>query len=99
MQYHIRVVTADGHGQCDLQRTVTVLIDSLQQRHALRHSVTLRFAHKVSLDLLLFPRTTAHQPLMDQGLFIVEASRSYPGTPHSIGFLWASDQPDAETST
>jgi hypothetical protein len=28
-----------------------------------------------------------------------EASRSYSDTPHSVGFLWTSDQPLAETST
>ena len=29
----------------------------------------------------------------------VEASRSHSDTPHSIGLLWTSDQPDAETHT
>jgi hypothetical protein len=36
----------------------------------------------------------ARQPVVGQGLLIVEASRS-----HSVGLLWTSDQPDAETST
>ena len=35
---------------------------------------------------------------MGQGLLIVEASRSLSDTPHSIGLLWTSDRPDAETS-
>jgi hypothetical protein len=39
------------------------------------------------------------QPLVGQGLFIIEASRSHSDTPHSVGLLWTSDQPDAETST
>ena len=30
---------------------------------------------------------------------IFEASPSHSDTPHSVGFLWTSDQPDAETST
>ena len=34
----------------------------------------------------------APQPLVGQGLHIIEASRS-----QSVGFLWTSDQPDAET--
>jgi hypothetical protein len=38
------------------------------------------------------------QPLVGQGLLIIEASRSHSGTPHSEGLLWTSDQPDAETS-
>jgi len=36
----------------------------------------------------------ARQPLLGQGILIVEASRS-----HSVGFLWTSDQPDTKTST
>ena len=27
------------------------------------------------------------------------ASRSHSGQPHSVGLLWTSDQPDAETAT
>ena len=41
----------------------------------------------------------AQQPLVGQGLFTVEASRSHSATPHSTRLLWTSDQPDAETST
>jgi len=37
--------------------------------------------------------------LEGQGLLIVEDSWSHSGTPHPVGFLWTSDQPDAETST
>ena len=38
-----------------------------------------------------------NSPLVDQDLF-TEASRSHSDTPHSIGLLWTSDQPDAKTS-
>jgi hypothetical protein len=41
----------------------------------------------------------ALQSLVGQGLHTVEASRSYSDTPHSVGLLWTSDHPDAETST
>ena len=42
----------------------------------------------------------ARQPLVGQGLINIEASRShFLDTPHSVGLLWTSDQPDAETST
>ena len=41
----------------------------------------------------------AQQPLVDQGLLIVEASRSCSDTPQSVGLLWTSNQPDAEIST
>ena len=40
----------------------------------------------------------AQQPLVGQGLPIIEASRSHSDTPHSVGLPWISDQPDAETS-
>jgi hypothetical protein len=34
----------------------------------------------------------AQEPLVDQGLPIIEASRSHSNTPHSAGLLWTSDQ-------
>jgi len=39
------------------------------------------------------------QPLAGQGLHIIEDSRSHSDTPHSVGLLYTSDQPDAGTST
>jgi len=39
------------------------------------------------------------QPLVGQGLLIIKALRSHSDTPHSVGILWTSDHPDAETST
>jgi hypothetical protein len=53
--------------------------------------------HWSSPRLILF-FSMAQQPLVDQGLFMNEASRSYSDTPHSVGLLCSSDQPDAETS-
>jgi hypothetical protein len=41
----------------------------------------------------------AQQLLVGQGIFIIEASRSHSDTSYSVGLLWTSDQPDAETST
>jgi hypothetical protein len=41
----------------------------------------------------------AQQPLVGQGLLVIEASRSHLDTPHSVGLLWTGDQTDAETST
>jgi len=40
----------------------------------------------------------ARQPILGQGLFTVEASRSYSDTLPSMEVVWTSDQPDAETS-
>jgi len=39
------------------------------------------------------------KPLVGQGLLIIEASRSYSDTPHSVGLLWMTDVPVAQTST
>ena len=40
----------------------------------------------------------AQQSLVDLGLLIIEASRSLSDTPQSVGLLWTSGQPAAETS-
>jgi hypothetical protein len=40
--------------------------------------------------------SVAWQPLVDQSLLIVEASRSHPGTPYSVGLHWTNDHPDTE---
>ena len=40
----------------------------------------------------------AQQPLIGQGLLIIEASLSHSDAPHWVGLLWTSDQPDAEIS-
>jgi len=47
----------------------------------------------LTLLTFYFPRPL-QKPLLHHGLIIIEASR-----PHSLGFLWTSDRPDAETST
>jgi hypothetical protein len=38
-------------------------------------------------------------PLVGEGFLTVEASRSHSDTPQSVRLLWASDQPDTQTST
>jgi len=40
----------------------------------------------------------AQQPLVSQGLLIIEASRSHSNTPHSLRLLWTREKTDAETS-
>ena len=39
------------------------------------------------------------QPLVGQGLLIIEAPQSHSDTPQLVGVLWMSDQPDTQTST
>jgi len=38
-------------------------------------------------------------PLVSQGLLLIQTSRLHSGTTHSVGVLWTSNRPDAETST
>jgi hypothetical protein len=48
----------------------------------------------------LYVRHMAQQPLGGQRLLIIKNSLShYINTPHFVGLLWTTDQPDAETST
>jgi len=49
--------------------------------------------------LLFFIFCMAQQPLMGQGLLIIEASQSHLDTQHLVGFLWASDGPVTEICT
>jgi hypothetical protein len=64
------------------------------------HGISLYEPHSHLLPLLantfLF---MSQQLLVGQGLLIIEASRSHWDTAHSVGLLWTSDQPDAETIT
>jgi hypothetical protein len=43
--------------------------------------------------------SVVQQPLVGQDLLIIKASRSHSNTPHSVGLLWMSGQPNAETCT
>ena len=40
----------------------------------------------------------AQLPLVGQGFLIIAVSRQHSDTPHSLGLLWTSDQPVAETT-
>jgi hypothetical protein len=42
----------------------------------------------------IYSSPTAQQPLVGQGLLVIESL----DTPHSVGLLWISDRPNAETS-
>jgi hypothetical protein len=41
----------------------------------------------------------AHKPLAGQGLLNIEASQLHSDTPHAVGLLWTSDQPNAASPT
>ena len=40
---------------------------------------------------------TQHPPLVGEGLLCTVVSQLHSDTPHSLGLLWTSDQPEAET--
>jgi len=48
-------------------------------------------------DYIFFP--VAQQLLVGQALIMIEGLHSHSDTPHSVGLLWKSDRPDAETSS
>jgi len=60
--------------------------------HLVPENVTL---HNLITKCLLFHGATAPS---GQGLLIIEDSRPHSYTPHSVGLLWTSGQPDADTS-
>jgi len=49
--------------------------------------------------VLYFISPWPSSPPLGQDVLIVSASRSHSDTTHSVGLLWKSDQPVAETST
>jgi hypothetical protein len=88
------------------QLSCTISPEPLTQIHfALLQSQVLTEVYLAALYRVIvladkrFFFSMAQQPLVGQDFLIVEASRSHLDTPHMVGLLWMSDQPDAETST
>jgi len=52
----------------------------------------------VGSALCILPPPWRNSPLMGQGIFVIEASRSYSDAPRLLGLLW-SDKPEIGTST
>ena len=75
---------------------VTLLEFGLAEVHAVAHKSGIS---EITNGSKLFFSYMAQQPLVSQGLLVVEDLRSHLETRQSVGFLWTSDQPDAETST
>jgi len=59
----------------------------------------IRLSNMSALQHSYFFPPMAQQPPTGQGFLFIEASRSHSDTPHTVGLLWTSDQPVAETST
>jgi hypothetical protein len=66
-----------------------------------RHTLSVHTFRTQTIECwvsLVLPPAMAQQPIVGQGLLIIEISRSYSDTPHLVKLLCASDQPVAETS-
>jgi hypothetical protein len=55
--------------------------------------------HHILLDSHPLPHGSTALEGLRVDPFFTEVSRSHPDTPHSVGLLWRSDRPVAETST
>jgi len=100
-----RVTPCSLPGGCRLLEGQAASIFKVEIRHrrwterVLPKRLCLMKAYTISESRKHHYRRMAQQPLVGQGLLITEASRSYSDTPQSVGLLWASDQPNARTST
>ena len=63
-------------------------------------------AHRNTMVVILYlhvylipPPPMTQQPIVGQGLLVIEALRSHPDTLHSVRLLWTSDRLVAETTT
>jgi hypothetical protein len=68
-------------------------------RNALK-STNITFTNQVNIRCVVVSIffSVAQQPLVGQDLLIIEASRSHLDARYSVGLLWTSDQPAADTS-
>jgi len=71
---------------------------SLELKYCFFDEERIHKTHTQKTSYMYFVYHGATAPV-GQGLLIIDDSRSHSGTPHSVGFHWTSDQPDAETST
>jgi hypothetical protein len=68
-----------------------LMINLLLRRSNIRQIALKWGSRQRQLNILfIFSSAMAQQPLVGQGLLIIDASRSYSGTTHSVGLLWTS---------
>jgi hypothetical protein len=84
---HLRI-----RGQCFPKSAADGVLLASKNSHGFSHPCSRKYSARMSF---FFHGTT---PPVGQGLLIIEASRFHSDTPHSVGLLRTSDQPDAETS-
>ena len=87
--------------QCGLftHKSVPVIFEPPCIIHGVLHSFCGKLTIYLSVWTLYLPPhpPKALRPNAGQGLLILEVSRSHSHTPQSVGLLWKSDQPVAET--
>jgi hypothetical protein len=83
-------------------RPVVLTIFQIQRIYTVKHSTLMPCKKLLHVSV----RQNHHQAHLlqefknvGQGPLVIEASRSHSDTPHSVGHLYASDQPDAAAST
>ena len=96
-------------GGCGASRGVFTAPSQMPGRHVWTCRVSRFLLHHVQFFIhwssclspprFIFIYHDATAPPVCQGLLIVEVSRSHSDTPHSVGLLWTSDKPNAETFT
>jgi hypothetical protein len=86
LQTHLKTAPPDHKRKCSV----------LRQPDGLSVLLHVGLVNKICLQTF---SPVAQQPPVGQGPLIIEASRSHSDTPHSVGLLWTSDQPDAEVCT
>jgi hypothetical protein len=101
-----------SHCSADLQTPLSYIRHYLSTRNSCKGLFAAGIANKIlsmfsppnkcyiwTHFIISFFPPVAQQPLVGQTLHIIEASRPHSDTPHSVGLLWTSDQPEPETST
>jgi len=93
-----------------MRYTSILILTRMQVKFALAFFVSIMGAigptHFIFLNLVALTTncltiiffSVAQQSYSGLDFLIIEASRTYSDTPNSVGLLWTSDQPDAETS-
>jgi hypothetical protein len=91
---HFNVTRSEFVKKQKLSVNEIYIFDSENPKSAAYVAVYYKILHS-----MFFFFSKAQEPLVGQGLLIIEASPSHSHTPHSVGLLWTSDRSVAETST
>jgi len=83
----------------DTYNKMTKLFASIALKMMWKKRVLGGLRQHCGIFVQIFSPHIAQQLSVGQGLLLSEASRSHSDIPHSVGLLWTSDRPAADTST